>query len=236
MSWAFSAIWLFGLVISVCNIPVPFVYRYFYLVKNKKLTGLSYIILLAVPITLNLVYVGIISYLYYPNTEAISIVEQEFGTNFVNDINRIGLVGLASSPGAWIVVFDVLLVSVLCLSTVIWCTIKIRAHLKQHLNYASHATKDMNSQLNWALMAQAISLLSASVVPMLTIIYTIIMKNDAANSIDLIMLAFSWVPWINPLLTIWFVKPYRNALFCRNKVQVQQAVTTENEAHHIHKI
>ena len=54
-------------------------------------------ILLAVPITWNLVYVGIISYLYYPNTEAMSIVEQEFGTNFVNDINRIGLVGLAVS-------------------------------------------------------------------------------------------------------------------------------------------
>ena len=52
------------------------------------------------------------------------------------------------------IVFDVLLYSVLCLSTVTWCTIKIRAHLKQHLSYASQSTKDMNSQLNWALMAQ----------------------------------------------------------------------------------
>ena len=52
------------------------------------------------------------------------------------------------------IVVDALVYAVLCLSTVIWCIIKIRAHLKQHLNYASHATKDMSSQLNWALMAQ----------------------------------------------------------------------------------
>uniref|UniRef100_A0A914E407 Uncharacterized protein n=1 Tax=Acrobeloides nanus TaxID=290746 RepID=A0A914E407_9BILA len=134
------------------------------------------------------------------------------------------------------IVFDTLLSSVLCLSTVTWCTIKIRAHLKQHLNYASQSTKDMNSQLNWALMAQAISLLSASVIPMLMITYNVITKNYAVNSIALAMLTFSWVPWINSLLTIWFVKPYRNALFCRNNVQVQPVVATENGAHHIHKI
>uniref|UniRef100_A0A914E2M7 Uncharacterized protein n=1 Tax=Acrobeloides nanus TaxID=290746 RepID=A0A914E2M7_9BILA len=63
----------------------------------------------------------------------------------------------------------------------------------------------MSSQLNWALMAQAISLLSASVLPLLTTIYTKIMKNDAVNSIALAMLIFSWIPWINPLLTICVV-------------------------------
>ena len=71
---------------------------------------------------------------------------------------------------------------------------------------------------------------------MLMITYNVIMKNDAVNSIALAMLTFSWVPWINSLLTNWFVKPYRNALFCRKNVQVQQAVATENGAHYIHKI
>uniref|UniRef100_A0A914DLH5 DUF2062 domain-containing protein n=1 Tax=Acrobeloides nanus TaxID=290746 RepID=A0A914DLH5_9BILA len=63
-----------------------------------------------------------------------------------------------------------------------------------------------------AIAEPAIGPLAVNVLPMLMFMYCIISKADAIILSAWAGLPLAWIPVVNPILTIWFVKPYRMAL------------------------
>lgn len=49
-------------------------------------------------------------------------------------------------------------------------------------------------------------------IPFITFSYAIVTKADVVSFTVLMAMFLTWIPVVNPLMTIYFVKPYRNAV------------------------
>ncbi|KAH7694652.1 hypothetical protein AAVH_38298, partial [Aphelenchoides avenae] len=92
---------------------------------------------------------------------------------------------------------------------VMWCSVRIWARVK-HARNMSLATREVNEQLNCVLVVQASCPILFMVLPITGMFLTIYTQQEAADYLKLMTTAVSWVPVLNPLSSIYFVKCYRS--------------------------
>uniref|UniRef100_A0A914C0D2 G protein-coupled receptor n=1 Tax=Acrobeloides nanus TaxID=290746 RepID=A0A914C0D2_9BILA len=124
-----------------------------------------------------------------------------------------GLIGLSDRIDVYVIAFDLFLLAGGGYSIIIWCSANILLHLRENMHSVTPKVREMNKQLNKTLFAQALGPLAVCVIPMLTYVYCIVTKADAVSMTIILGFSLVWIPVVNPLLTIWFVTPYKMAIF-----------------------
>uniref|UniRef100_A0A914DBJ3 Uncharacterized protein n=1 Tax=Acrobeloides nanus TaxID=290746 RepID=A0A914DBJ3_9BILA len=85
VNFIFAFWYLYFVSLSFALIPVPFVYRYLVLVKNKDIKEFSYLKLYIIPVIVTTIHMGYQSVLFYPTEEKLKQAKTIFHNVFVEN-------------------------------------------------------------------------------------------------------------------------------------------------------
>ncbi|KAH7695143.1 7TM GPCR protein, partial [Aphelenchoides avenae] len=110
---------------------------------------------------------------------------------------------------------------------IIFCSIKIWKKVRA-ASGMSRKTAAINSQLNNVLCLQAFTPLFVAVIPIFAAIVMLLFSIQWLGSLlELMTSVLSWIPIMNPVFTVIFVKAYRRSVLgLRFSVRIQQASNT----------
>ncbi|KAH7722836.1 hypothetical protein AAVH_09651 [Aphelenchoides avenae] len=98
-------------------------------------------------------------------------------------------------------------------ATVVFCAYKVHRFLRRSTFGTNPARQSLQRQVGWALLAQAITPMFVFVLPLGAGIVVVISGAVGLRSVIVSSTSFcSWIPVVNPIFTIYFIKPYRHAL------------------------
>ncbi|KAI6212903.1 7TM GPCR, serpentine receptor class j (Srj) family-containing protein [Aphelenchoides besseyi] len=221
-------LWMFGLLLSVVNVPVQFLFRYLILVKNKTLNGLELLGVMLVPAVL------IAIHCYYGATVAYSITDEErnellpslqndplwfhdvpvFSHGFVK--NRPVQIDFCGTQGVVVISYIV----------IFWTGRAIYNKLKSSEKIMSRPTRLAQAQLTKILLIE-------SMIPISTcfpITYCIFTVSYGIN-IPLVGLSMatmaSSIPLVNAICIIFIVPSYRRFIFRLLPQRYRPTVHTE---------
>uniref|UniRef100_A0A914DZ68 Uncharacterized protein n=1 Tax=Acrobeloides nanus TaxID=290746 RepID=A0A914DZ68_9BILA len=227
LNFLFISMYFYFVSLSFALIPVPFVYRYLVLIKERDIEGFAYLKLYIVPFAVTSIHMVYTSFLYYPSDEKIEFAKILFHGVFMENGSDHWNVGYVGTPIATRTsVFDM---SVICngsYSVVFWCSMKIYKNLKGKMAMASAKTRDLQSQLTRIMIAQAVGPMVVFMLPVLFYTYCIVSQADQIALSITFGLPLAWIPLANPVVTIWFMKPYRNTIFPNKSVTSIQNISS----------
>uniref|UniRef100_A0A1I7RJQ8 G_PROTEIN_RECEP_F1_2 domain-containing protein n=1 Tax=Bursaphelenchus xylophilus TaxID=6326 RepID=A0A1I7RJQ8_BURXY len=123
----------------------------------------------------------------------------------------------------------------ICYSLTLFIGFKGQKNLRIVQNTSSRRTKHLQVQLSRYLLLQTTIQLLTSVIPVSVIIFAGFFRLDAGLTPTFCMVALSWIPIINPLLTMIVIAPY---LLRNNEVEQDEneamaaAIQAADTAHH----
>ncbi|KAH7703088.1 Protein Y9C9A.5 [Aphelenchoides avenae] len=95
---------------------------------------------------------------------------------------------------------------------IIWCQAKIWKHLGRHGSSYRESTRRMHDEVNRALLSLAVAPLLTLFGPLFVFLYFIYTKTSSGLYSSLLMVMASAITCVNPLTTIYFVRPFRRAV------------------------
>ncbi|KAI1702417.1 serpentine type 7TM GPCR chemoreceptor str domain-containing protein [Ditylenchus destructor] len=113
-------------------------------------------------------------------------------------------------------------------SIIVICGLKIRKFVKQATRAGQHSrrTIEVNRQLSLVLFLQALlPIIELSIPMMCMLISTFSGTRSSVYAVVYAYIPFHWVPVLNPLITIFVVKPYRNFIFGRGSRRRINSIT-----------
>ncbi|KAI1705183.1 serpentine type 7TM GPCR chemoreceptor str domain-containing protein [Ditylenchus destructor] len=224
-------IFLFTFNFTVVFVTIPFVYRYFLICRNTSIGDTKFYLLIAWSI-LSGTFVPIACYFcYYDHMwsillskDTISFLPCDYPAQI--PFFAMELTWATATPlliGAFTITYNY--------TIIVWCSVKIWSKVNS-MRHMSQAVVTMNRQLNYMLLVQSISPIALMAVPVLAMFGAVFIGVKEADGMLLVTVAISWVPVLNPLSTIYFVKCYRIKIcyvFCGRKEGKQNTdVYTEN--------
>uniref|UniRef100_A0AC35GSI7 Opsin n=1 Tax=Panagrolaimus sp. PS1159 TaxID=55785 RepID=A0AC35GSI7_9BILA len=198
---------------TLMTLPVQFIYRYFLIVKNIKLSNKQYTILLLISLFFSSTYTGWCLFVVWPREPGYSKMMKLLMADiyYSKEIPNFVTADISDWPllanFVWVYVM-----AGAAYTVIIWSSFKVWAHLKINESHMSLATKDANHQISKTLIMQATLPVVVCLIP---IAFTVTMVFARAN-IDGIGLCFSlffaWIPIVNTLTTMFVVKSYRKTI------------------------
>lgn len=150
-----SCIWVFALLFCITSLPVQFVFRYFLIVKNTRLTMKQYTGMLLTSFLLALSYTVYATFCLWPTEPSYSSKAKLFESdkyyykgipNYVtSDIREWPLFGI------YIYCYILMVVSY---SIVVWTSFKVWKYLKSMQGHLASTVNDVNSQITKTLVMQ----------------------------------------------------------------------------------
>ncbi|KAH7706763.1 Protein SRD-4 [Aphelenchoides avenae] len=111
---------------------------------------------------------------------------------------------------------------------ILWCEVKIFRHLSRHGSSIHEKTKQMHAQVNRALISLAIAPLAVMISPILFIFGVAFARVPISPTVYAsLTLVFSLITCVNPLTTMYFVRPYRNSLMSVVKIRPAMASSVD---------
>ncbi|KAI1704777.1 serpentine type 7TM GPCR chemoreceptor srd domain-containing protein [Ditylenchus destructor] len=228
--YVLQASWFYMIYFSIITNCVPFIYRYLIICRMKTLSAFHYFLMLAGCGLVVAIYMILHTWSTYPHEEYLqeqnySIVIELLGSDLDPSEFKIGLMMKAHSSKwalacAYISAFEAITYVI-----IVVCGIKIKNFVKQ----SAYQTRQ-NARAQEAHRQLALVMILQSVLPIVELSSTI-MCNIVSNLADsladssgniymsvFLLIPFHWVPLLNPVVTIWVIKPYRNFFIrCGNK-------------------
>ena len=96
-----------------------------------------------------------------------------------------------------------------CYTIIAVCLFKIQKRLKILYTLLTHSQRRIQKQISQTLVAQAVTPLCVSVIPLSYLLYTILAGGTAFWSMIVLTMGFSWVPFTNAVLTMFIVREFR---------------------------
>ncbi|KAH7718233.1 STR-94 protein [Aphelenchoides avenae] len=109
-------------------------------------------------------------------------------------------------------------------TVIVTCQYKIMKYLRERRHLMSSATRRMNDELNRALVALAVAPLLSSSGPTALIVALEIFRVSPGYILGFATLGASLITMINPLTTIYFVRPFRRSLLRMLHVKQPESV------------
>ncbi|KAI6185513.1 Serpentine receptor class delta-18 [Aphelenchoides besseyi] len=221
-------LWMFGLLLSVVNVPVQFLFRYLILVKNRTLNGLELLGVISVPtvfIAIHCYYGATVAYLTSDEERIKMLPSLQNDPLWFNDVpifsfgfvrNRAVQIDFCGTQGVVVISYIV----------IFWTGREIYNKLKSNEKIMSRATRLAQAQLTKILLIE-------SMIPISTcfpITYCIFTVSYGIN-IPLVGLAMSTmastIPLVNSICIIFIVPSYRQFIFRLFPQRYRPAVHTE---------
>ncbi|KAH7694896.1 7TM GPCR protein [Aphelenchoides avenae] len=229
-NYTVSTIWIAVTYYTVASTAVPLVYRYFAVCRNRHLGALEVATLIAavvagssfVPLTMEL--------FSRPAGEVITTemaTYADIGTcENRHDIPYFSIVSFSASMMLPLTASS--FVVTVSYSVIIVCSYKIWHHVK-HSAMMSNRMLAIQSQLNRVLLLQALLPLILNVAPLSATFLVLIFRAEGLGRVIVTTTSvLAWIPALNPLLAICFVKQYRQEilnLFRRTKIGAEVSST-----------
>ncbi|KAH7694660.1 hypothetical protein AAVH_38289 [Aphelenchoides avenae] len=95
---------------------------------------------------------------------------------------------------------------------VVWCQYKIIGHMQRHGKSIRESTRRTHADINRAMIALALSPLLTSMGPTLILVGCMVVDFSPGAITVYLSLGMSMITLVNPITTIYFVRPYRDAV------------------------
>ncbi|KAH7707457.1 7TM GPCR protein [Aphelenchoides avenae] len=223
-----TSLFWFATYLTIFIISVPFVYRYCAVCHKCIMSNTAFGALVLFEVLVACFAAMTLYVLWWPNVVATTerLLENPDLINF-SDRGRVPhyTVEEATSPRiASVLVMYITLVA-LHYAVIIFCSYKICKKLRSTTGM-NRRTSALNSQLNNVLFLQALTPFFVAVIPICGCIIMLLFSLEwLGRLLELTTSVLSWMPIMNPVFTVIFVKAYRYAITGGAKRRVQQAVT-----------
>ncbi|KAI1708775.1 serpentine type 7TM GPCR chemoreceptor str domain-containing protein [Ditylenchus destructor] len=206
----FVCIFLFTFYFTVVFVTVPFVYRYVLICRNCLMSHSQFALLmassllsgLAVPVACYFCYFDDMWSMLTSENTKVPLLPCEYPAQ----------IPFFSLKLTWKTATPLLIATgtiAYNYAVIIWCSLKIWDRVNSAKNMSKSA-KTMNKQLNYMLLLQASAPIALMALPLTAMFVTVYGGVKHADGLMLIGVATSWIPVLNPLSIIYFVKCYRS--------------------------
>ncbi|KAI1700569.1 serpentine type 7TM GPCR chemoreceptor str domain-containing protein [Ditylenchus destructor] len=244
--------WTFGYYFSIIANVVQFIHRYLVVCHNAKMTPQHHFSMLFVGAIVVLVHNYLIYYAMYPGykmkVSIVDAVEGYFSDPKHRDDNSTSIViTMAGYPAGWHCVIHCIyhsILEVLIYVIILFCALRIKNFVKKAaytgmergtaatapLQQQSRHVRDVNRQLTYTLMMQAVLPLGAVFIGAVCT-YMCLSAYFDGSLMSFYFIAYTtvpvlWIPVLNPLITLLVVKQYRRFLFKYVGLKSKTGVTT----------
>uniref|UniRef100_A0A7E4URN4 G-protein coupled receptors family 1 profile domain-containing protein n=1 Tax=Panagrellus redivivus TaxID=6233 RepID=A0A7E4URN4_PANRE len=214
--WTFLLIdlYIIGLFSCVILLPVPFIFRYFTVCRNKILTGWQYAALIAICYLITFLYTGLHSWAFWPSDykdRYAYIIDHEFWKD--DDGNLPYFVASDIKERRIIVlVFFTMLFGMISYAFVICFNVCIMRVLGRNAHIMSKKTQAMQKQLGNVFKYQALVPFIICVMPLTFVFVLCALGVRTAGKGSILTMIVGWIPVANPFSTIFFIRHYRRVV------------------------
>ena len=222
-------IWSYTLFLTVTGVPIQFIFRYCLVINGYKLTFLEHMILLVISFFMAFVYIFSWSVIHWPEPEIIKrntllLLEDPYYSS-----------GVPSFVTAEIHRIDLQITFSYCYFTVIlsygiiiFTSIKVCKHIRNGTQL-SEGLLDTHKQITCTLVVQAITPAIVCLFPIALAVTGCFLYLDIPGLGLLVTLLLSWIPLVNPLVTIITIRTYRRFCFMvfQKKLKKAQKLKTK---------
>ncbi|KAH7717101.1 Protein Y9C9A.5 [Aphelenchoides avenae] len=207
-------LYIVGLFSCVLFLPIQFVFRYYIVCHNKVLSTRKYALMCCTSLFVAVAYTCLHAWTFMPrgNLQAYAyIVDTPF---WIDDTGKPPVFIAADIKDLRIVILVTacMVLSSLAYAVILVANSCVLRKLKHHQHQMSRGTREVQKQLGRVLRYQAIVPLLVCVVPLaLVFVFGVFGVKTCGWGLMLTILV-AWIPVLNPLSTIIFVRQYRSAL------------------------
>uniref|UniRef100_A0A0N4ZI57 G_PROTEIN_RECEP_F1_2 domain-containing protein n=1 Tax=Parastrongyloides trichosuri TaxID=131310 RepID=A0A0N4ZI57_PARTI len=216
ISWI--AVWtcyhVFTFCLSFCNVTLTFIYRYFILIHNYVLGRTQFILLTVFVIFWNLMFVLFLGLsLVNEKSPNYNIILQRAKEVYKEEIEHgSSQLVILDIFGTFGVLFNAFLTLTIVLASIIiiYCFAKIRITLNSQQNIMSKRSKELQRQLNKAMLIHASVPMIICFLPISILELMGYFNINIKAFCTLFFFAFEWVPFFNGIISLTLIGSCRN--------------------------
>uniref|UniRef100_A0AC34Q5C9 Uncharacterized protein n=1 Tax=Panagrolaimus sp. JU765 TaxID=591449 RepID=A0AC34Q5C9_9BILA len=211
--YAFNLInlWIIALFACVMFLPIPFIFRYFAVCRNYVLSRLKYLMLLFSAFTISFLYTCLHAWAFLPRgneADFVYIIDHDFWKDSNGKLPVYVASDIKDGRIIVLVTFTMLMGS-FSYFLIILFNMLIYRKLATMKTSMSSKTKEVHRQLSNVLKWQALVPFVVCVMPLTFVFVLCAIGTRTAGKGIILTLIVSWIPVMNPLSAIIFVKQYR---------------------------
>ncbi|KAE9556403.1 hypothetical protein FO519_000443 [Halicephalobus sp. NKZ332] len=204
-------VWIIGLFSCVMFLPIPFIYRYFAVCKNYVLSRIQYLLLLFLAFMISFLYTCLHAWAFWPSgneSKFTYMIDHDFWKDSAGRL-PVFVASDIKEGRIIILVSCTMMMGGTSYFLVILFNMLIYRKLAKMRGTMSSKTREVHRQLSNVLKWQALVPFVICVTPLTFVFVLCALGVRTAGKGIILTLLVTWIPVMNPLSAIIFVKQYR---------------------------